>query len=67
MLCLRCFREWKAGGGPRVPQGKQETRGLKVHRDLKDYKGHRGQVEIVAGKETKEVKDIRDLRVLLGQ
>lgn len=59
--------EWKAGGGPRVPQGKQETQDLKVHKDLKDYKAHRDQVEIVEGKETKEVKVIRDLRVLLGQ
>lgn len=59
--------EWKAGGGPQVPQGKQETRDLKVYRDLKDYKAHRGQVEIVVGKETKEVKGFRDLRVLLGQ
>lgn len=45
--------ECKAGGGPQVLQGKQETRDLKVYRDLKDYKAHRGQVEIVAGKETK--------------
>lgn len=59
--------EWKAGGGPQVPQGKQETRDLKVYRDLKDYKAHRGQLEVVAGKETKEVKGFRDLRVLLGQ
>lgn len=58
--------EWKAGGGPQVLQGKKETRDFKVYRDLKDYKAHRGQVEIVAGKETKEVKGFRDLRVLLG-
>lgn len=40
--------EWKAGGGPQVLQGKKETRDFKVYRDLKDYKAHRGQVEIVA-------------------
>ncbi|KAM7337041.1 hypothetical protein ACRRTK_003160 [Alexandromys fortis] len=33
--------EWKAGGDSRVPRGKQETWGLKVHWDRKDYKAHR--------------------------
>lgn len=59
--------EWKAGEDPRVLRGKQETWGLKVYRDRKDCKAHRGPVEIVAGKEKKEVKGIRGLRALLGQ
>ncbi|KFO32696.1 Collagen alpha-5(VI) chain [Fukomys damarensis] len=55
------WREWKAPEGLRGPWGNREVLDLEVHRELKDYKAHRGQVEILAGKEQKEARDTKDL------